>query len=127
MGRRQGREQQEELFYATEQAETPGHPFYERLNRVLEQAQFDRFCEETCGKFYHTKLGRPSLAPGVYFRALLIGFFDSLQYLFQAIGVHAPTQLLLALPYVVALVVLVIVGKGGGAPASLGVPYRRDK
>lgn len=62
----------------------------------------------------------------VFLAALLIGFFDSLQYLFQAIGVNVPSQLLLALPYVVALLVLVIVGKGTAAPASLGVPYRRD-
>lgn len=78
MGRKQGREQQEELFYAAEQIETPGHPFYERLNAVLEQAHFDRFCERTCEKFYHAKLGRPSLAPGVYFRMLLIGFFEGI-------------------------------------------------
>lgn len=78
MGRKQDQEQQEELFYATEQVETPGHPFYERMNEVLEQARFDRFCEETCRKFYHAKLGRPSLAPGMYFRALLIGFFEGI-------------------------------------------------
>ena len=76
MGTKRGRVQQEELFYASEQAETPGHPFYEELNRVLEEAQFDGFCERECGKFYHLKLGRPSLAPGLYFCALLIGFFE---------------------------------------------------
>lgn len=65
--------------------------------------------------------------PGfVFLAALLIGFFDSLQYLLQAMGVQAPVQLLLALPYVVALLVLVIVGEGASAPASLGVPYRRE-
>ena len=78
MGTKLDREQQEELFYATEQVEAPGHPFYEELNRVLEQAGFDAFCERTCAKFYHSKLGRPSLAPGVYFRALLIGFFEGI-------------------------------------------------
>lgn len=78
MGKKQGRERQEELFYATEQVEAPGHPFYKRLSEVLERTQFDRFCEKTCAKFYHAKLGRPSLAPGVYFRALLIGFFEGI-------------------------------------------------
>ena len=78
MGRKRGRERQEELFYAGEQAEAPGHPFYEQLNRVLEGAGFDEHCEQECAKFYHTKLGRPSLAPGVYFRALLIGFFEGI-------------------------------------------------
>jgi transposase len=45
---------------------------------VLDQAGFDAFCEERCRRFYHTKLGRPSLAPGVYFRLLLIGFFEGI-------------------------------------------------
>ncbi|HVT12040.1 MAG TPA: ABC transporter permease [Fimbriimonadaceae bacterium] len=62
----------------------------------------------------------------VFLAAVLIGFFDSLQYLLQAKGVQVPSQLMLALPYVVALLVLVIVGKGTSAPASLGVAYRRE-
>jgi transposase len=78
MGRKRGREQQEELFYASERADAPGHPFYEELNRVLEEGKFDVFCERECAKFYHVKLGRPSLAPGVYFRTLLIGFFEGI-------------------------------------------------
>ncbi|HUI77826.1 MAG TPA: transposase, partial [Bryobacteraceae bacterium] len=78
MGRKRAREQSEKLFYATEQTEAPGHPFYEELNRVLEGAKFDAFCEAECVKFYHAKLGRPSLAPGVYFRTLLIGFFEGI-------------------------------------------------
>ena len=53
--------------------EAPGHPFYQRLNRVLEEADFDRFCESRCQGFYHEKLGRPSLPPGMYFRLMLIG------------------------------------------------------
>jgi transposase len=57
---------------------TPGHPFYEQLNRVLDQAKFDTLCEERCRGFYHAKVGRPSLAPGGYFRLLLIGFFEGI-------------------------------------------------
>lgn len=75
MGTKQARQKQEALFYASERTETPGHPFYEQLNRVLDQAKLDTFCEERCRGFYHAKVGRPSLAPGVYFRLLLIGFF----------------------------------------------------
>src|SRR5271168_1831165 len=71
-------EKQEGLFYASEQTEAPGHPFYEKLNAVLKEAKFDAFCEERCRRFYHTKLGRPSMAPGVYFRLLLIGFFEGI-------------------------------------------------
>lgn len=78
MGTKRDREQQEELFYAAEQVEAPGHPFYKELNRVLEGAKFDAFCEGQCAKFYHSKLGRPSLPPGVYFRTLLIGFFEGI-------------------------------------------------
>ncbi len=78
MGTKQARRKQEELFYASERTETPGHPFYEQLNRVLEDAKFDTFCEERCRGFYHAKVGRPSLAPGVYFRLLLIGFFEGI-------------------------------------------------
>src|ERR1700694_4552778 len=78
MGTKRARQKQEELFYASERAEAPGHPFYEQLNGVLDDAGFDKFCEKQCRDFYHTKLGRPSLAPGVYFRLLLIGFFEGI-------------------------------------------------
>ena len=71
-------QEQEALFYAGEQAEAPGHPFYQRLNAVLNEASLDAFCEKQCRPFYHSKLGRPSLAPGVYFRLLLIGFFEGI-------------------------------------------------
>jgi transposase len=78
MGDGRARQKQEEMFYASEVARAPGHPFYEALNGVLKQAGFDAYCEERCRKFYHEKLGRPSLAPGVYFRCLLIGFFEGI-------------------------------------------------
>ena len=78
MGRRRGREQQEVLFYTNERATAPGHPFYERLNQVLDQARFDEFCEKTAARFYHGRLGRPSISPGTYFRLLLIGFFEGI-------------------------------------------------
>ena len=57
---------------------SPGHPFYERLNRVLEKAGFDGFVEGLCARFYAERLGRPSLRPGRYFRMLLIGYFEGL-------------------------------------------------
>ena len=55
-----------------------GHPFYERLNRVLDKAGFDAFVESQCAKFYADGVGRPSLAPGRYFRLLLVGYFEGL-------------------------------------------------
>jgi transposase len=78
MGTRKKRERQESLWYGSELPTAPGHPFYRRLNELLEKAGFDRFCEKTCAGFYDAKLGRPSLAPGLYFRIMMIGFFEGL-------------------------------------------------
>ena len=66
---------------------------------------------------------RPTLT---FAAALLIGFAESLQFKFQSYGWKVPYQLMIALPYVVALLVLVVVGKGSTAPRALGQPYRRD-
>lgn len=57
MGTHRRRERQEDFWYRGDLAEAPGHPFYRRLNEQLEQAGFDKFCEERCEKFYHEKLG----------------------------------------------------------------------
>ena len=57
---------------------SPGHPFYARLNAILDEAGFDRFVEEQCRQFYAPVMGRPSLAPGRYFRLLLLGYFEGL-------------------------------------------------
>src|SRR5215472_6403317 len=55
-----------------------GHPFYSHLNQVLDESGFDAFVEGMCAKFYSEKLGRPGLVPGVYFRSLLIGYFEGI-------------------------------------------------
>jgi len=78
MGTRKKRERQESLWYGSELPTAPGHPFYSRLNSVLEKADFDCYCEKSCAGFYHAKLGRPSLAPGLYFRVMMIGFFEGI-------------------------------------------------
>src|SRR6516165_2737475 len=78
MGTRKKRERQEPLWYGNELPVAPGHPFYNRLNELLDQVGFDRFCEDACAGFYHARLGRPSLAPGLYFRMMMIGFFEGL-------------------------------------------------
>ena len=76
MGTRKQREQQEDLWIAhRELATAPGHPFYEKLNQLLEAERFDEFVESRCVKFYAARYGRPSLTPGIYFRSLLIGYF----------------------------------------------------
>jgi transposase len=79
MGTRKHRERQEDLWVAhRELATAPGHPFYERLNAVLEAERFDAFVEGRCAKFYAARYGRPSLTPGIYFRSLLIGYFEGI-------------------------------------------------
>jgi transposase len=78
MGTRKKRERQEGLWYSGSMPTAPGHPFYKRLNEILDQAGFDGFCEAGCAGFYHARLGRPSLAPGLYFRIMMIGFFEGL-------------------------------------------------
>ena len=79
MGTRQSQEKQEEIWIANaELARSPGHPFYQRLNELLDGEKFDPFVEGLCGKFYATRMGRPSLVPGIYFRALLIGYFEGI-------------------------------------------------
>src|SRR5205823_10317157 len=78
LGTRKKRQRQEALWYGGELPTAPGHPFYKRLNEVLDAAKFDPFCETSCASFYHQKLGRPSLPPGQYFRIMMIGFFEGL-------------------------------------------------
>ncbi len=55
-----------------------GHPFYARLNDILRAAGFDTYVEKICEQFYAPKMGRPSLPPGLYFRALMVGYFEGL-------------------------------------------------
>jgi len=63
---------------ATDLPASPGHPFYVRLNAILDEAGFDRFAEEQCQPFYAPVMGRPSLPPGRYFRLLLVGYSEGL-------------------------------------------------
>src|SRR3954454_23111528 len=79
MGTRRHRQRQEELWVThSELATAPGHPFYQRLNQLLDHEKFDQFAEGECAQFYADKNGRPSLSPGMYFRSLLIGYFEGI-------------------------------------------------
>ncbi len=67
------------LFVVSEaMASSPGHPFYDKLNRVLSEGGFDAWVEKECAGRYAAGKGRPSIPPGVYFRMLLIGHFEGL-------------------------------------------------
>ena len=73
------REHQQELLVPTSRLpRSPGHPFYRKLNELLKEAGFDRFAEELCAKHYSDGKGRPSIPPGVYFRMLLVGYFEGI-------------------------------------------------
>src|SRR6195952_1555453 len=80
MGTRKGRERQSDLWIARSAiVETPGNAFYDRLNKILSEHKFDAKVEHLCRKYYKkSPYGRPSMAPGVYFRSLLIGYFEGL-------------------------------------------------
>lgn len=77
LGKRK-REQQELWVATTELPKSPGHPFYVKLNRLLAEADFDRWVERLCTPYYHAVMGRPSIPPGVYFRMILTGYFEGI-------------------------------------------------
>jgi transposase len=80
MGKRKQR--QEALFVMTEGLpRSAGHPFYQRLNALLAEAEFDRWIERRCQQYYQQaeKRGQPSIPPGVYFRMLLVGYFEGIE------------------------------------------------
>jgi len=79
LGSRRQRQRQKDLFLAaSELPRSAAHPFYSKLNALLDQHGFDAHAEALCAPFYAETIGRPSLAPGVYFRCLLVGYFEGL-------------------------------------------------
>lgn len=77
LGRRQ--EETQEMWVATTSLpKSPGHVFYDKLNRLLAEHGFDRTVEQLCESSYAAHRGRPSIPPGVYFRMLLIGYFEGI-------------------------------------------------
>ena len=63
---------------ASDLPKAPSHPFYARLNALLDASEFDAFAEAQCQRFYAAVMGRPGLAPGRYFRLLLLGYFEGI-------------------------------------------------
>jgi transposase len=79
MGRRKKRVRQEGLWIPT--AVLPvgaSHPFYQRLNQILDEKKFDEYVETICEQFYADEVGRPGMAPGIYFRLLMVGYFEGI-------------------------------------------------
>src|SRR5437762_11543853 len=78
MGKRK-RDRQSTMWVTTTDLPTAAsHPFYRRLNQLLRQHGFDDFVEAQCASFYAETTGRPGLPPGIYFRLLLIGYFEGI-------------------------------------------------
>jgi transposase len=78
IGKRKHARQETLWIPAGEIAAPPANPFYRRLNEILTQNEFDKFVEQLCAKYYAPKMGRPGLIPGIYFRLLMIGYFEGL-------------------------------------------------
>jgi transposase len=78
MGKRQRHAKQTSMWVATQDLpRSAAHPFYTRLNEILDKHDFDGV-EGLCQRFYAAEIGRPGLPPGRYFRLLLIGYFEGL-------------------------------------------------
>ncbi len=78
MGRCEGERQMPLWIAGTDLPSGPGHPFYKRLDTILAKHGFDRFVEDLCAPYYAEKMGRPSIPPGVYFRMLMVGYFEGI-------------------------------------------------
>ena len=75
---RQGDQQTELMVTWREMPRSPGHVFYDRLQKVLIEAGFDAFAETACKPFYASKMGAPSIPPGRYFRMHMVGYFEGI-------------------------------------------------
>jgi transposase len=61
-----------------EMPRSPGHAFYDKLQKLLIEAGFDGFVEEICKPYYAPRMGAPSLPPGRYFRMHMVGYFEGI-------------------------------------------------
>ena len=79
MGKRRRRPTQTSIWVAApDLPRSAAHPFYTRLNQILDKHDFDSRVERLCQRFYAEGVGRPGLPPGRYFRLLLVGYFEGL-------------------------------------------------
>ncbi len=77
MGRSEG--VQDDLMATwAEMPRSPGHAFYDRLQELLRETDFDAFVKQVCKPYYAPGMGAPSLPPGRYFRMHVIGYFEGI-------------------------------------------------
>lgn len=79
LGRRKEVQQQDLFITADSLPKSNGHIFYKKLNELLASHGFDSWIENLCQEFYTQGRGRPSIPPGIYFRMLLVGYFEGIQ------------------------------------------------
>lgn len=59
----------------------PGHAYYQRLDQALQEAEFDKKVRELCAPYYvqdESRGGRKGIDPYVYFKMLMVGFFENI-------------------------------------------------
>jgi transposase len=82
MFRRKKPAEQSSFWIATsELPATPVNTFYDKLDRVLGETGFGDAVRELCAPFYEAEVsrgGRPGIDPEVYFKMLMVGFFENL-------------------------------------------------
>ena len=78
LGKRKRERQLDAFVASSDLPQSPGHPFYTALNRLLAENDFDSFVEELCAPYYASSMGRPSIPPGVFLRMTFVGYFEGL-------------------------------------------------
>ena len=78
LGRKSQQTQKQFWIEVDSLPDVPRHVFYDKLNELLAEGDFDRWIERTCEPYYAKRLGRPGIPPGVYFRMLFIGYFEGI-------------------------------------------------
>jgi len=79
LGKRRKHRQQEFWIAAKDLPPTPDHPFYDRLNALFREHQLDHKLEKAAAPYYGKRNSRPGLPPGVYFRMVLLGYFEGFE------------------------------------------------
>ena len=80
MFKKQPRERQEELWIRSDEVILPAEtPFWVKFQGFLDSLDFDRQVRDACSPYYVLSgPGRPGVDPVVYFKMLLIAFFENL-------------------------------------------------
>ena len=80
LGKKSGMGGTESLWVAYHEVpQGPSHPFYSRLEKILRKHEFDSFCEKLYAPYYAEVMGQRVIHPGVYFRMLMIGYFEGIK------------------------------------------------